>query len=81
MRRHGSSQSGCSQQSISLLDEITDSLYTGPIGQGNVSSLPLPVPEMDAESTIDDERYWSRVHEIILCYFMNCIKTFSIFIF
>ena len=63
MRRHGSSQSGCSN--ISLLDEITDSLHTCPVGQGAVSSLPLPVPELDAESTIDDERYLKTRRVII----------------
>ena len=57
MRRHGSSQSGCSN--VSLLDEIAESFHTGVINQGTVSSLPLPVPEHDAESNIDieDERY------------------------
>ena len=55
LRRHGSSQSGCSN--ISLLDEIAQSYHTGVINQETVSSLPLPVPEMDTESNIDDERY------------------------
>ena len=45
MRRHGSSQSGCSN--ISLLDELADT---------NVNSLPLALPEVDAESNIEDER-------------------------
>ena len=58
MRRHGSSQSQCSNQSqsISLLDEIAESFHTGIINQGTVSSLPLPVPEVDAESNLEDER-------------------------
>ena len=55
MRRHGSSQSGCSN--VSLLDEIAESFHTGVINQGTVSSLPLPVPEHDAESNIEVERY------------------------
>ena len=55
LRRHGSSQSGCSN--VSLLDEIAQSYHTGVINQETVSSLPLPVPEMDTESNIDDERY------------------------
>lgn len=79
MRRHGSSQSGCSN--ISLLDEITDSLHTCPVGQGTVSSLPLPVPELDAESNIDDERYLHNVHEIIPAYFINCTYKFRKFSF
>ena len=54
MRRHGSSQSGCSN--ISLLDELTDSIHAAPLSQTNVNSLPLPLPEMDAESNIEDER-------------------------
>ena len=54
MRRHGSSQSQTSN--ISLLDEIAESFHTGVINQGTVSSLPLPVPEHDAESALDDER-------------------------
>ena len=55
LRRHGSSQSGCSN--ISLLDEIAQSYHTGVINQDTVSSLPLPVPEMDTESNLEDERY------------------------
>ena len=55
MRRHGSAQSQSSN--ISLLDEIAESFHTGVINQGTVSSLPLPVPENDAESALDDERY------------------------
>ena len=55
LRRHGSSQSGCSN--VSLLDEIAQSYHTGVINQETVSSLPLPVAEMDTESNIDDERY------------------------
>ena len=54
MRRHGSSQSGCSN--VSLLDEIAESFHTGVINQGTVNSLPLPVPEHDVESNIEDER-------------------------
>ena len=54
MRRHGSAQSQSSN--ISLLDEIAESFHTGVINQGTVSSLPLPVPENDAESALDDER-------------------------
>ena len=55
MRRHGSSQSSASQ-SVSLLDEIAESFHTGVINQGTVNSLPLPVPEHDVESNIEDER-------------------------
>ena len=55
MRRHGSSQSGCSN--VSLLDEIAESFHTGVINHGTVSSLPLPVPEHDVESNIEDERH------------------------
>ena len=55
LRRHGSSQSGCSN--VSLLDEIAQSYHTGVINQDTVSSLPLPVPEMDTESNLEDERY------------------------
>ena len=54
MRRHGSAQSGSSN--ISLLDEIAESFHTGVINQGTVSSLPLPVPENDAESALEDDR-------------------------
>ena len=56
MRRHGSSQSGCSN--ISLLDELADSMQVVPgICQGNLSGIPLPVPEIvDAESNIEDEK-------------------------
>ena len=59
MRRHGSAQSQSSN--ISLLDEIAESFHTGVINQGTVSSLPLPVPENDAESALDEERYYKII--------------------